>query len=104
MVPPHGWQKQHSAELYRQIAKAIGAEVQIYMHMGSDAHTLGTNIMGKDPTQSVVDAQCRAHDHPNLYLNGGTVFASGSSVNPTLTIAALALRLADHLINRLSTA
>lgn len=95
---------EHSADLYRKIAKAIGAEVQIDMHMGSDAHTLGTTIMGTDPEQSVVNADCRAHDHPNLYLNGGTVFASGSSVNPTLTIAALALRLADHLIKKLQIA
>ncbi len=92
---------EHSADLYRQMAKALGAEVHIEMHMGSDAHTLGTTIMGTNPMDSVVDANCCSHDHPNLYLNGGTVFSSGSTVNPTLTIAALALRLGHHLTSRL---
>jgi choline dehydrogenase-like flavoprotein len=48
--------------------------------------------MGTDPTQSVVTPDQRAHDHPNLFLLGSGVFPTGAASNPTLTIAALALR------------
>lgn len=62
------------------------------------AHQLGTTRMGLDGATSVVDSQLRAHDVGNLYLVGGSVFPNGlGPTNPTLTIAALALRLAEHL-------
>lgn len=63
----------------------------------SSHHPTGTTRMGTNPRNSVVDANCRAHDHPNLYLVGGHVFPSMGTANPTLTIAALSLRLAEHL-------
>jgi choline dehydrogenase-like flavoprotein len=53
--------------------------------------------MGSDPAQSVVDANLRAHDVPNLYLVGGGCFVTVSASPPTLTIAALAIRTAEHL-------
>jgi choline dehydrogenase-like flavoprotein len=53
--------------------------------------------MGSDPAQSVVDANLRAHDVPNLYLVGGGCFVTVSASSPTLTIAALAIRTAEHL-------
>jgi len=53
--------------------------------------------MGNDPKTSVVDRDCRSHDHANLYLAGGAVMPTVGSVNTTLTIAALALRLAERL-------
>ena len=62
-------------------------------------HDLGATRMHTDPRQGVVDTQCRVHGLANLYLAGGGVFPTAGSANPTLTIVALALRLADHLRN-----
>ena len=61
------------------------------------AHLLGTCRMGKDPKDSVVDADSRAHDVPNLFICDGSVFASGTAVNPSLTIEAIAARTADRI-------
>ncbi|MBX2797389.1 MAG: GMC family oxidoreductase [Myxococcales bacterium] len=60
-------------------------------------HHMGTARMSADPATGVVDADCRCHDVGNLYLAGSSVFTTGGNANPTLTIVALALRLADHL-------
>jgi choline dehydrogenase-like flavoprotein len=60
-------------------------------------HHMGTTRMHADPRQGVVDADCRVHSVPNLYVAGSSVFPTYGSSNPTLTIVALALRLADHL-------
>jgi choline dehydrogenase-like flavoprotein len=63
-------------------------------------HQLGGCRMGSDPRSSVVDAFCRTHDVPNLYVVDGSVFPSSSEKNPTLTIMALAARTADHISDR----
>lgn len=60
-------------------------------------HIIGTTIMGSHPNTAVVDKNLRSHDHPNLYILGSSTFASSGCANPTLTIAALTLRLASHL-------
>jgi choline dehydrogenase-like flavoprotein len=60
-------------------------------------HQLGTTRMHADPAHGVVDENCRVHGVSNLYVSGGSVFPTSGYANPTLTIAALALRLADHL-------
>jgi choline dehydrogenase-like flavoprotein len=60
-------------------------------------HQLGTTRMHRDPTHGVVDENCRVHEMSNLYIAGGSVFATGGYANPSLTIVALSLRLADHL-------
>jgi choline dehydrogenase-like flavoprotein len=60
-------------------------------------HHMGTTRMHADPTRGVVDADGRVHDVANLYLAGSSVFPTSGTANPTLTIVALALRLADHL-------
>jgi len=60
-------------------------------------HVLGTARMGRDAKSAVVDADLRAFDHPNLFVEGSAVFPTGGSANPTLTIAALALRSADAI-------
>jgi choline dehydrogenase-like flavoprotein len=62
-------------------------------------HLLGTARMGTDATDSVVDGWGRAHDVPNLYVIDGSVFVTSSGLNPTATIAALALRTADHMVS-----
>jgi choline dehydrogenase-like flavoprotein len=61
-------------------------------------HLLGTCMMGEDPASSVVDPWGRTHDVPNLYVFDGSVWPTSSGMNPTATIAALALRFTDHLI------
>jgi choline dehydrogenase-like flavoprotein len=67
--------------------------------LGNSSHIMGTTIMGKDPRISVVDSDCRSHDHANLFIASTAVFPSCAVVNPTLTAAALTLRLAE-LISR----
>jgi glucose dehydrogenase len=65
-------------------------------------HIAGTARMGSDPRRSVVDPTLRAHDHDNLYIAGSATFPTIGMANPTLTVAALALRLGDELLRRLS--
>jgi choline dehydrogenase-like flavoprotein len=62
-------------------------------------HIMGTCRMGDDPKQSVVDKFQRSHDHKNLYLVGSSTFPTGATANPTLTIAALSLRTAKHILD-----
>jgi choline dehydrogenase-like flavoprotein len=64
-------------------------------------HQNGTCRFGNDPTQSVLDLNCRAHDLDNLYVVDGAFFPSCGAVNPSLTIIANAIRVADHLIERM---
>lgn len=61
------------------------------------SHQCGTNRMGADPLTSVVTPNCRAHDLENLYIVDASVLPTSAAVNPALTIAALALRCADHI-------
>lgn len=65
------------------------------------AHQCGTCRFGSDPVTSVLDLNCRTHDVDNLYVVDGSFFPSNSGVNPTLTIMANALRVGDHLAERL---
>ena len=64
---------------------------------GSVHHHMGTTRMHHDPRNGVVDEHCRVHGVNNLFVAGSSVFPTGGYANPTLTIVALALRLADHL-------
>ncbi|MGZ5847942.1 MAG: FAD-dependent oxidoreductase [Ramlibacter sp.] len=64
-------------------------------------HHIGTARMGTQPKTSVVDADCKVHSVANLYVAGSAVFPTSSQANPTLTIVALSLRLADRLTQRL---
>lgn len=61
------------------------------------AHHLGTTRMHADPKRGVTDPNGRVHSVRNLYVSGGSVFPTSGHANPTLTIVALAVRLADHL-------
>jgi len=58
---------------------------------------MGTTRMGVDPDESVVTPRLRTHDLENLWIAGSSVFVTGGAMNPTLTIAALSLKAADHL-------
>jgi choline dehydrogenase-like flavoprotein len=64
-------------------------------------HHMGTTRMSADPKTGVVDEHCRVHSVENLYIAGSSVFATGGYANPTFTLVALALRLADRLRERL---
>jgi choline dehydrogenase-like flavoprotein len=65
------------------------------------AHQAGTCRMGADPAASVLDSDCRAHELDNLYVVDTSCFPSISAVNPALTAMANALRVGDHLLERL---
>jgi choline dehydrogenase-like flavoprotein len=65
------------------------------------AHQVGTVRFGNEAETSALNAQCRAHDVDNLYVVDGSFFVSSGAVNPALTIMANALRVGDHLIDRL---
>jgi choline dehydrogenase-like flavoprotein len=69
--------------------------------LAGTAHQSGTLRMGSDPATSVVDIHCKAHDLDNLYVADSGFFVSSTAVNPALTIMANALRLGDHLLQRL---
>jgi glucose dehydrogenase len=62
---------------------------------------MGTCRMGKDPKTSVVDKDCRTHEIDNLFIIDASVFTTGSSANPTITVAAIALYAADKIISQL---
>lgn len=64
-------------------------------------HQVGTCRFGTDPQTSVLDLNCQTHDIANLYVVDGSFFWSSGAVNPTLTIMANALRVGEHLLDRL---
>ena len=64
-------------------------------------HHMGTTRMGENPRYSVVDSHCRVHGYGNLYIGSASVFPTGSFSNPTLTVLALSLRIADELKQQL---
>ena len=68
------------------------------------AHQAGTARFGTDPATSVLDLDCKAHELDNLYLADASFFPSIGAVNPTLTIIANALRVADKIVARLGAA
>lgn len=65
------------------------------------SHQMGTLKFGKDPTTSVLDVNCKAHDLDNLYAVDASFFVSSGAFNPSLTIMANALRVGEHLLERL---
>ena len=69
--------------------------------LGGGRHHMGTTRMHADPKRGVVDANCRVHGMANLSVAGSSVFPTSGSANPTLTLIALALRLAEHLTREL---
>jgi choline dehydrogenase-like flavoprotein len=85
----------------RKLLESLNAK-NIRIQTGlAPAHSLGTTRMGDDPKLTVVDRDLRIHGIDNLYIAGGSVFPTSGAIPPTLTIAALALRLADHIFREL---
>lgn len=77
-------------EMDAEITWAVGPE-----NTGPAYHHMGTTRMGEEPEESVVDPDLRTHDLSNCWIASSSVFPTGGAVNPTLTIAALALRAAE---------
>lgn len=75
----------------------VASPDEIGKHVRGGGHHMGTTRMSDSPTDGVVDRNCKVHGVDNLFVAGSSVFPTGGVSNPTLTIAALALRLADHL-------
>lgn len=87
---------QHALGFMRQGLEAIDAS-DIWSETDGSAHLLGTARMGADPATSVVNADCRSWDIPNLWICDGSVFPTSGGVNPALTIQAIALRTAERI-------
>lgn len=87
-----------ACEQLRHIGALFNAqEFEITTALNANNHIMGSTIMGADRRDAVVDGDCRAYDHPNLWLPGGSAMASASVVNSTLTMAALAIKAADAM-------
>jgi choline dehydrogenase-like flavoprotein len=71
--------------------------------LSGGGHHIGTTRMNRDPKQGVVDEHGRVHGVSNLFVAGSSVFPTAGYANPTLTLLALTLRLADHLKGRLTS-
>jgi choline dehydrogenase-like flavoprotein len=83
----------------RRILRRLGFWVVVsYSHRNRNTtHQCGTLCFGTDPRASVLDTYCRSHDVENLFVVDASFFPSSAAVNPALTIAAQALRVADHI-------
>jgi choline dehydrogenase-like flavoprotein len=87
---------ERSLDFSRRVLEAAGAKRVLWTGLVS-AHAQGTCRMGSDPTRSVVDAHGESHDAKRLFVGDSSVIPRTLSVNPSLTIMALADRLAEHL-------
>jgi choline dehydrogenase-like flavoprotein len=90
-------------ELVRRVSRAIrkaGYPVIFTERMGieTNSHQCGTAVAGHDPNSSVLTPDCRAHDLDNLWIVDSSFFPSSAALNPALTIAANALRVADGIL------
>ncbi len=101
----HRLKKKLEQHLSRAGSHPVLLERSLYLGKGipisGTAHQAGTCRFGTDPAASVLDLQCKAHELDNLYVTDASFFPSIGSVNPTLTIIANALRVAEHLRQRL---
>jgi choline dehydrogenase-like flavoprotein len=85
-------------KIHEELFVALGAsEIGHLPHAEGAGHIMGTTRMGADGNTSVANANGRSHDHPNLWFAGSSLFPTSGTANPTLTIAALALRTAEAI-------
>jgi len=90
----------YGREIQRDIMDELDATITAESDLANPrqaSHKLGTTRMGTDPNESVVGPTLRTHDLRNLYIASGSVFVTGGATHPTLPIAALALKAADHV-------
>ncbi len=93
-----------AAALHERLFTELNATERTHVPFPFGAgHVMGTTTMGSDPHTSVTDGDGRAHDVPNLFIVGSSLFPTVGTANPTLTLAALALRTADQLRRDLPT-
>jgi choline dehydrogenase-like flavoprotein len=84
----------------KKIFREAGYPILLSREMGiaTNSHQVGTLRFGTDPASSVLDPFCKAHDLSNLYVVDASFFPSSAAMNPALTIAAQAIRVADQLV------
>ena len=88
-------------KILEQILEKMGLEISSSkVDKPGGHHTTGTARMGTAPENSVTDKDMKVHQTSNLYVCSNAAFPTGSAVNPTLTLTAMAFRLVDHLINQ----
>ena len=99
-----GWLKVLTEDFRaRGLGRVLGPAGDWKAGITGGPHHMGTTRMSANPHTGVVDSDCRVHSVENLFVAGSSVFATGGYVNPTFTIVALSLRLADILKKRLSS-
>ncbi len=96
---------QRWVEKCRQILRDTGYPIVLAKGFGTEvvSHQCGTVRFGNNPATSALDPYCKAWDHDNLFVVDTGFFPSSAAVNPALTAAAQALRVGDHLRNKLAT-
>lgn len=97
-LAPHKELVKRLARLLRASGYPVVLTKPLIKH--STSHQCGTVRFGHDPKTSALDAYCRSHDHANLFVIDASFMPSSAAVNPALTIAAQALRAADHILMR----
>jgi glucose dehydrogenase len=90
-------------ELFRAIDATVTSVDRNPLNYSGAGHIMGTCRMGFDAKTAVVDADCRSFEHRNLYVVGASTFPTCGTANPTITVAALALRAAAHVLTLLPT-
>lgn len=96
-----GWGDVSPAPWLSDPEKLWSFDTLISAHDIGGYHHMGGTRMSETPQTGVVNANCRLHESPNLYIASSSVFPTGGWANPTVTIMALAERLADHLADEL---
>ena len=91
-------QLRHIGQLFK------ATDFVITTSLNANNHMMGSTIMGDNPKDSVVDGNCRTHDHDNLWVPGGGAMPSASVVNSTLSMAALGLKAAKAIAEQLARA
>lgn len=93
--------REHGYRAGEKVYEAVGATDTHRTPPYPSTHNLGTTRMSERAEDGVVDRWGRTHDVPNLFISDGSVFTTGAAANPTLTIVALAMRQAEHIVEEL---